>query len=706
MNDVTSDSLLVELLTEELPPRSLKLLSEAFGAGLLAALKQLELADADSAVSLFATPRRLAAIISRVHASAPKRVVREKILPLSVAFDSAGNASAPLIKKLAALGVPDIDPATLERASDGKSETLYLTRELPGAVLAQVASDVIEGVIKKLPIAKLMNYQINAGTPSEATIQFARPAHGLVVLHGKELIKASALGLESCASTLGHRFLSSGPVNISSAGQYEATLEAAFVIASFAKRRAVIEADLQLKARPHLLVAPPALLDEVTALVEWPVVYAAQFDHEFLRVPQECLILTMQQNQKYFALTDADGQMVEHFLLVSNLATDDASLIVHGNERVLRARLADAKFIFEQDKKHSLFSRLERLGQIVYFKKLGTLGERVQRIEILARELAESQGSDLAQVTRAAALCKADLVTDMVGEFPELQGTMGRYYALNDAEDAVVADAIAQHYRPRFATDVLPDSTVATCVALADKLETLAGFFAVGEIPTGERDPYGLRRAALGVLRMLTDGKFALQLTPWLMRAVGLFAARIDGPRDMAGVTAELQQFIFDRLRGLLRERGFSADEIDSVLSQEPQRVDQVMAYLEAVRTFALLPEAQSLASANKRIGNILKKNPAGALVLDASLYQEPAEHQLGLALAGVTPTALASYQQGDYTGMLRQLALLRDPVDHFFAEVMVMSDDARLRQNRLALLSELHQLMNRFADLSRLAAQ
>ena len=698
-------SLLVELLTEELPPRSLKLLSEAFGAGLLAALRHLELADASSTVRLFATPRRLAAIITSVHGSAQQRAVREKILPLSVAFDGQGKATAPLLKKLAALGAPDIDPATLERAGDGKNESLYLTRDVAGAVLAEVASSMLDGVIKKLPIAKLMNYQINPGTASEATIQFARPAHGLVLLHGSDLIKASVLGLESSASTLGHRFLSSGPVTIKSASDYEATLQAAFVVASFDKRRAAIEVALHEQARPHLLVAPPALLDEVTGLVEWPVVYAARFDAEFLRVPQECLILTMQQNQKYFALTDAHGQMVERFLLVSNLATSDPSLIVHGNERVLRARLADAKFFFEQDKKHTLFSRLERLGQIVYFKKLGTLGDRVSRIEILARELALSQGSDLTQVTRAAALCKADLVTDMVGEFPELQGIMGQYYALNDGEDAAVANAIAQHYRPRFATDVLPDSAVAICVALADKLETLAGFFAVGEIPTGERDPYGLRRAALGVLRMLMDGNVALDLTPWLTRAVGLFAARIEGPRDIDGVTADLQQFIFDRLRGLLRERGFSADEIDAVLSLEPQRIDQVLAYLEAVRAFTLLPEAQSLATANKRIGNILKKNPAQGLVLDPSAYQEKAERQLGEALSGLIPTAQASYLRGDYTGMLRQLAHLRAPVDQFFADVMVMSDDSRLRHNRLALLFELHQLMNRIADLSRLAA-
>jgi glycyl-tRNA synthetase beta chain len=701
-----SAPLLVELLTEELPPRSLKLLSEAFGAGLLFALQQLELAHATSTVSLFATPRRLAAIIHDVEHSAPKRVVREKILPVSVAFGSDGKASAPLIKKLAALGVPGIDVATLERASDGKNEALYLTRDVAGAVLADVASSVIDGVIKKLPIAKLMNYQIHAGTPAEATIQFARPAHGLVVLHGSTLIKASTLGLESCATTLGHRFLSKGPVTIASASEYEATLEAAFVVASLAKRRALIEAGLRREAGERLLVAPAALLDEVTALVEWPVVYAARFDHEFLRVPQECLILTMQQNQKYFALTDGSGQMVEQFLLVSNLATSDPALIVHGNERVLRARLADAKFFFEQDKKHTLSSRLERLGRIVYFKKLGTLLERVRRIEILARELAESQGSDLNQVTRAAALCKADLVTDMVGEFPELQGTMGRYYALNDGEDAVVADAIAEHYRPRFATDVLPGSAVATCVALADKLETLAGFFAVAEIPTGERDPYALRRAALGVLRMLIDGHVELELNVWLTRAVGLFAARIEGPRDIASVTAELQQFIFDRLRGLLRERGFSSDEIESVLSLEPQRIDQVLAYLEAVRAFARLPEAQSLATANKRIGNILKKNPSEGLSLDPSAYAEDAERKLGEALSGVKPPALESYRQGDYTGMLRHLALLRDPVDQFFADVMVMADDLRLRNNRLALLFELHQLMNRFADLSRLAAQ
>ncbi len=698
--------LLVELQTEELPPKSLRFLSEAFAEGLLLGLGQKNLLGAHAERRVFATPRRLAVLIEDVRLIAPNSVVREKILPVAIAFDAAGLPTAPLKKKLAALGLADLDPSTLERATDGKADTLFVTRDMPGAALVDVMTSLISTVIDRLPVAKQMNYQIKVGTPVEETVRFARPAHGLLVLHGTEVIRATALGLLSSRLTEGHRFLSSGPIEIASASEYEETLEKAFVVASFSERRRRIEAGLKQQAGDATTVAPEALLEEVTALVEWPVVYPARFDRQFLRVPQECLILTMQQNQKYFALTDLHGQMIERFLLVSNLQTDDPHQIVHGNERVLRARLADARFFFDKDKQRSLESRLPELASIAYFRKLGTLADRTRRIETLARGLADACGIDSAEASRAALLAKADLTTDMVGEFPELQGTMGRYYAENDGEPASIAQAIGEHYRPRFAADQLPSSKLAMCVSMADKLEALGCFFAVGEIPTGERDPYALRRAALGVLRMLIDGAVQVPLRAWLAQAVSLFPGSSEVGFDPARVIDELEQFVFERLRGMLRERGFANLEIEAVLSTRPERIDQVLSYLEAVRSFASLPEAQSLASANKRIANILKKNPAESITLDPRAYQEDAERELGRALAVLRPAALAHFERGDYTAMLTALAELRDPVDRFFADVMVMADDARLRDNRLALLKELHQLMNRIADLSMLSVQ
>jgi glycyl-tRNA synthetase beta chain len=698
--------LLVELQTEELPPKSLRSLSEAFAEAMVAGLAQKNLLGSQAQHRVFATPRRLAVLIDDVRLIAPNRVVREKILPVAIAFDSAGRASAPLIKKLAAVGLADLDPAALERAMDGKTESLFVTRDMPGAALVDVMTPLIGTVIDRLPVAKLMNYQIKVGTPVEETVRFARPAHGLVILHGTEVVRATALGLLSSRTTQGHRFLSTGAIDIASATDYEETLDKAFVVAAFDERRRRIEVSLKQQAGELVVVAPEALLEEVTALVEWPAVYTAGFDAQFLEVPQECLILTMQQNQKYFALTDVNGQMVERFLLVSNLKTDDPHHIVHGNERVLRARLADARFFFDKDKKRSLESRLPDLAAIAYFKKLGTLADRVMRIEILARGVAQAIGADEAMASRAALLAKADLTTDMVGEFPELQGTMGRYYAENDGEPSEVAIAIGEHYRPRFANDSLPSSTLAMCVSMADKLESLGCLFAAGEIPTGERDPYALRRAALGVLRMMIDGGIHLPLRDWLAEAVRLYPGSVDASFKPDKVVDDLELFVYERLRGLLRERGFMNLEIEAVLSTRPKRIDQVVSYLEAVRSFASLPEAQSLAAANKRIANILKKNPATQLTLDPAVLVEIAEQELGSALDGLRPATLAHFERGDYKAMLTQLATLRDPVDRFFADVMVMADDPRLRDNRLALLNELHQMMNRIADLSMLAVQ
>jgi glycyl-tRNA synthetase beta chain len=699
-----TDSLIIELLTEELPPKSLKALGDAFGAGLEVGLKTAQLLSDASVVEVFATPRRLAALITHVLDKAPAAMVREKVLPVSIAFDASGQPTVVLIKKLAALGLDVAAVGSLEKQPDGKGESLYYTREVTGQTLDSALSQVLERAIAGLPIAKMMSYQVNPGRTSERTVQFARPAHGLVAIHGSRLVPASALGLSSRNTTLGHRFMSSGPITILHANQYEELLLKQFVVASFEKRQARILEQLDASRGDAKVVAPSALLNEVTALVEWPVVYQGAFEHEFLQVPQECLVLTMQQNQKYFALTDDNDKMLERFLLVSNLATDHPQAIVKGNERVLRARLADAKFFFEQDRKRTLESRRDALKKVVYFKKLGSLFDRSQRIEALARQIAREIGANETLVARAAILAKADLTTDMVGEFPELQGIMGRYYALADGEPLEVANAVSEHYLPRFANDELPHSPTGICVALADKLESLASLFALGETPSGERDPHALRRQALGVLRILMDRRLGLTLDGLLRQSSALFADQLD-PQMRIALPNTLGDFVYERLRGLLRERGYEASAIEAVLSLSPQRIDQVPLLLDAVSAFGALPEAPSLAAANKRIGNILKKNPPRHAALDAAKYVEPAEHALGEALVRIAPAVDAEFARGDYTGMLKQLATLKLPVDKFFADVMVMSDDESLRNNRLALLSELHSLMNRVADLSMLAA-
>ncbi len=699
-----SEPLLIELLTEELPPRSLRVLGEAFATGLFSALKACDLLDPDATRKAFATPRRLAALITGVRAKAPSKSVREKVLPVAIAFDADGKATPVLLKKLAALGIAAEQIDHLERAADGKADALFLTREISGQTLADALDGILQKTLAGLPIAKMMSYQVEPGTANERTVQFARPAHGLVAIHGELLVEASILGLAATRETLGHRFMSRGPIVLSHASSYEAQLLEHFVIASFDTRREKIAA-LVDKARGDLsAIAPEALLNEVTALVEWPVIYRGSFEREFLEVPQECLVLTMQLNQKYFALTDAAGRMAEHFLLVSNLATDNPAAIIKGNERVLRARLADAKFFFDQDKKRRLASRREALEKVAYFRKLGSLLDRSYRIEKLAILIAGALAADVPRVARAAGLSKADLTTDMVGEFPELQGIMGRYYALSDGEDDAVANAISEHYRPRFATDELPQSTIAICVAMADKMESLVGLFAVGEVPSGERDPHGLRRQALGVLRILMDRHIGIELEQLFSFALSAFDGSLP-PAELDAVKGPLADFVYERLRGLLRERGSSTTTIDAVLSLRPSRIDQVPALLRAVAAFGALPEAPSLAAANKRIGNILKKNDAVRTVLDRARLVEPAERVLGDALDAIAPTVDGQFESGDYTGMLKSLASLKAPVDQFFADVMVMTDDEALRNNRLALLFELQRLMNRIADLSMLAA-
>jgi glycyl-tRNA synthetase beta chain len=697
-----NQTLLIELQTEELPPKALVKLGAAFANGIANGLKARDFLEADSVVTTYATPRRLAVSITKVRATSPDKAIREKVLPVAVALDKDGKPTAPLAKKLAALGFPDLNIDDLERAQDGKAESFFYSYTAPGSQLADGLQPVLLDTVAKLPIPKVMSYQ----RPDGETVQFVRPVHSLLALHGDAVVPLSLLGLSSGRATLGHRFLSDGQsFAIANADQYGAVLkDQGKVVASSEERKEGIRTQLLAKAGADQVLMPESLLDEVTALVEWPVVYECQFEDVFLSVPQECLILTMQTNQKYFALTDANGKLRSRFLIVSNLETSDPSAIIGGNERVVRPRLSDAKFFFEQDKKKSLESRIPLLANVVYHNKLGTQLERTQRVTRLAGAIARRLGYDMLLAERGAQLAKADLLTDMVGEFPELQGIMGTYYARNDKENEEVALAASEHYQPRFSGDALPSTNTGLAVALADKLETLVGIWSIGLQPTGEKDPFALRRHALGVMRMLVEKRLPLALSELLGDAAGVF----DTVAGFKNPAEEVTAFMLDRLRGLLRDRGFSPNEVEAVLAQNPDRVDDVVQRLEAVQAFAALPESASLAAANKRITNILKKNEealAQAGSVDAALLQDDAEKKLYAGVQRVQPEVDAAFERGDFTGTLKTLAQLRDDVDAFFNDVMVMAEDVKLRNNRLALLSILHRMMNRVADISKLAA-
>lgn len=696
-------NLLVELFVEELPPKALKKLGEAFAGVLLEQLQAQGLASRESTLTSYASPRRLAAHVTAVAPRAADKSVSQKLMPVSVGLDASGNATPALLKKLQALGADASVVPKLKRAMDGKAEAMFHDSTVPGVTLAEGLQKALAESIARLPIPKVMTYQLADGWTD---VKFVRPAHALVALHGKDVVPVQALGLQAGRTTQGHRFEAAKPqVSIPDADSYAATLaKDGAVIASFAERRAEIARQLQAAAaqvgggaRP---IADEALLDEVTALVERPNVLTCQFEPEFLEVPQECLILTMKANQKYFPLLDAQGRLTNRFLVVSNIRPADASAVVGGNERVVRPRLADAKFFFDQDRKKTLESRVPGLAKVVYHNKLGTQGERIERVRAIAKVIGAQLGDDhLAhEADVAARLAKADLLTDMVGEFPELQGVMGGYYARHDGLGDEVAIAIEDHYRPRFAGDELPRNRLGLVVALADKLETLAGLFAIGQLPTGDKDPFALRRHALGIVRMLMEKDLPLNLRDLVVEALGLF------PQAQPETAEQLADFVYDRLAGLLREQGYSAQEVEAVLALRPQRLGDVAKRLAAVRAFAALPEAPALAAANKRIGNILKKAEKADAHVNEGLLKEDAEKALHAATQQIAPKARAQFESGDYTASLQTLAALRAPVDAFFDGVMVNAEEADLRLNRLGLLAILHQAMNRVADLSRLA--
>ena len=726
-------NLLVELFVEELPPKALNKLGEAFASVLFESLKAQGLTLENAAVTAFATPRRLAAHISYVMDKATDKQVSQKLMPYNVGYDTDANIRPALLKKLESMGEDASAERRLRTEHDGKNFNLFLDVTQTGATLTEGLQKALDEALTKLPIPKVMTYQLADGWSS---VNFVRPAHGLVAMHGSSVISISALGLQSSNTTQGHRFEAKVPsITINHADSYADQLKTdGAVIASFAERKAEIVRQLNAAAAKENLtpIQDDALLDEVTALVERPNVLLGQFEEIYLEVPQECLILTMKANQKYFPLLDASGKLTNKFLIVSNINPADPSAVIGGNERVVRPRLADAKFFFDQDRKKTLESRIAGLDKVVYHNKLGSQGERNARVVKIASEIAKKIGDAnlVAKVELAARLSKADLLTDMVGEFPELQGIMGRYYAQHEGLDDDVAFAIEDHYKPRFAGDELPRNQVGICVALADKLETLVGMFGIGNAPTGDKDPFALRRHALGLIKLIVENNLSIKLTNLLGFSGDQFnTAEVNEILYQKHIKSQegerfpdpfiyklteftknwknvLTNFIYERFAGQLRDQGASPQEVDAVLSLTPDFLSDIPKRLEAVRVFASLPEAPALAAANKRVGNILKK-VEGEVKAEVSerLLQEPAEIALNKALIAVKPKADAAFEAGDYTASLQALAALKAPVDDFFDNVMVNVEDIPLKNNRLALLNQLHQAMNRVADLSKLAS-
>ncbi len=711
-------TLLIELLTEELPPKALEKLSTTFSNEVFVALKEQALVGEDSVLTPYATPRRLALAITHVSAQQPDRIVERKGPAVSVGLDAEGRPTKALEGFMRSAGTTF---EQLQKVGEGKAEYFVARIEQKGRALDDYLPDIVAQALKKLPVPKLMRW-------GDTEHQFVRPVHGLVLLHGSRVIVAEVLGLSSGNVTSGHRFLCSERVTIAHADDYEATLaQQGRVVVSFAARRETIAARLDQLAEDSRAVwighanfdlakllsmsneersLLSTLLDEVTALVEWPAVYVGEFEPEFLEVPQECLILTMQQNQKYFPLLDSHGKLLNKFLIVSNMEVVDPRHIIDGNQRVVRPRLADARFFFNQDRKQPLASRVEKLGGVVYHNKLGSQLQRVERITALAVVIARLLGADKADAERAARLSKADLLTDMVGEFPELQGIIGRYYALHDGEKAEVASAIEAHYHPRFAGDTLPQGALACAVALADKLETIVGIYGVGQVPTGDKDPFGLRRQALGILRILIETPLDLNLGALLKAAAANFPAGMLS----ATVAADVEEFMLERLRGYLRERGFDAAHVEAVLAVLDGRLHEALPRLQGVRAFAALAAAKDLAAANKRVQNIMRKNReelgdiSGALV-KVELLKDAAERELHQAMQDITPMARSYFERGDYSNNLKALVTLKPFIDDFFDKVMVMAEDKTLRLNRAVLLQQLGRMMNQSADISRLAA-
>ena len=684
------EDLLIELGTEELPPKALAKLSQAFHSGVETGLKKAELSFGE--VRAYATPRRLALVITQLQTRQPDRIVERRGPAVTAAFDDEGNPTKALLGFAGSCGVT-VDE--LDTMQTDKGAWLVFKQEQPGAEATSLLSEIIEQALNDLPIPKRMRW---GDLPGE----FVRPVHWLVVLLGDEIVPMEMLGVKADRFSQGHRFHYPQPIRISSPMTYAPQLESeGHVMVDFEARKEAIEG--QVKELAATLngeaIINPDLLDEVTGLVEWPVALAGNFDVRFLSLPAEALISSMEGHQKYFAVRSKDGALLPHFITICNIASQDPDQVVAGNERVILPRLSDAAFFWETDRKHPLSARQEQLKTIVFQNKLGTVFDKSQRVASLAADIAGQIGGDPALAERAAKLAKCDLVTEMVGEFPELQGIMGRYYAQLDGENNEVAEALDEQYLPRFAGDSLPATATGQAVSLAEKLDTLVGLFGIGQPPTGVKDPFALRRAALGVLRIITEKHLELDLSALLHSA----SLNFDGQLTENDVTNQVMQYFFDRLRGVVLEQGFKADEFEAVLAVRPTRPLDFLQRLKAVSTFRQLEQADSLAAGNKRIGNILRKNDAETsdVSINESLLQEPAEKALAEKLSEARRELAPLSANADYTGVLNYLASMREAIDSFFDDVMVMADDEAVRDNRLALLNQTRALFLGVADIS-----
>lgn len=694
--------LLVEIGTEELPPRSLQELADALLAGIVQGCASANLKHGRS--QRFATPRRLAVLVKGLAEQQPEQEIKRRGPPIKAAFDAAGAPTRAALAFAESCGVP---LESLERVQDPKGEFLFFSGRKTGALARDLILGIVQASLDALPIPKRMRW--GAGD-----IEFVRPVHWVLLLFGKEVLPGRILGVETGGLTFGHRFHAPKPLRVSSPGSYVGALrKRGFVLADFGERREKIRADVMAGAEGvgGVPVLSDALLDEVTALVEWPVPLAGRFEPRFLDLPREVLIATLQDHQRYFPIqkTAADATLHAQFIAVANIESRDPAQVRAGNERVVRPRLSDAAFFYESDLKQSLAARIDGLAKVTFQTRLGSLHDKMQRLRVLAGELAHRIAADLAHAERAAELCKTDLLTTMVGEFPELQGTMGRYYAQRDGEHAEVAAAIAEHYWPRFAGDALPATRAGMALAIADKIDTIVGIFAIEQKPSGTRDPFGVRRSALGLLRILIEQRLDLDL-PWLIGKTALLLQQWS--TDVRTVADSINDDVYDHVMERLRAYyldgagGFAVttEMFDAVLANRPASPLDFDARLRALAAFLALDDSASLAATNKRIANILRKaqgEPAAAVRID--LLSADAEKRLHASLAELRPQVEPLLERRSYGDAMQKLASLRTPVDAFFDSVMVMDPDAALRANRLALLNELRQLFLRTADLSRL---
>lgn len=685
---MTTENLLIELGTEELPPKALKKLALGFRDGLVGQLESAELSF--DSVEWFAAPRRLAVRINSLQAKQNDKQVEKRGPAVQAAFDQDGNPTKAAMGWARGCG---IEVSEAGRHKTDKGEWLLHVASVAGKSLEELVEGFIAQAIKQLPIPKPMRW----GSGRE---EFIRPVHTLIAMYGDKVLPASVLGLTSGNQSQGHRFHHRGLVEVTHANNYEADLEDAHVVVDYNKRQAMIVEQMAAASAEHnaKTIEDADLLDEVTSLVEWPVALVGSFEERFLDVPAEALIYTMKDDQKYFPLLDENGKLIPKFVFISNIESKDPKQVIEGNEKVVRPRLADAEFFYNTDKKNTLESRLESLATVLFQKQLGTLKDKSERISQLAGFIADNINANKGLAERAGLLSKTDLMTEVVMEFTDIQGVMGKYYALNDGEDPVVADALYQQYMPRFAGDELPSSLEACAVALADKFDSLVGIFGIGQHPKGDKDPFALRRAAIGIIRILIEKELAVDFKKVAEFAKGLFGDKLTNDQ----VIDDVIDFMLGRFQAHYQEQGVKVEVIRAVEIKKPTSALDFERRVNAVVNFAKLDAAVALAAANKRVNNILAKNGKGEFSeINQSLLADDAEKALVEQLVTITPAVNTAYEQGDYQLGLEKLADLRSVIDDFFDNVMVMADDEQVKNNRLAILAELQNLFMHTADIS-----